>query len=304
MKMNKIENFFKRYELTSYLGTTYEDNEKITCYIKKNRIKKIPSGYIIKCKNGEENQKGYVKPICYIINDIEFDAPVIIEGDKNTEIIIKNSSLNSGLSITSKGKCIIDNCRIDAYSEEEKYSASYFSISNTTIHAARSFITISFLADKIDINNFHFLDIISDLKLEAKNELTISNSKVIIGRKIRCKSKVLKMDNKSLLGSSIVLTTEMLEINAEDYNQLNIAAKEIILNGKKVNTENKRVTLKQISNPLKEKRIELTKLLKMIKNEYEKRDLEDIAEYEKQLQKNLSRYKYEVNTKPIGKKTK
>ena len=261
MKMNKIENFFKRYELTSYLGTTYEDNEKITCYIKKNRIKKIPSGYIIKCKNGEENQKGYVKPICYIINDIEFDAPVIIEGDKNTEIIIKNSNLYSGLSISSKGKCIIDNCTIYTHSTIERFSASYLSISYTKIQATNSYIpfqaecsyrTVSLLADKIDINNFGFLKNVLEFKLEASDEITIRNYSEIEAEKINCKSKVLTMANNSSLGS---FATKMIEIDVEDYNELNLVGEAIILNGKEVNNGQRKVTIKPERNPIKIKRL-------------------------------------------------
>ena len=265
--MNKIEKYFKRYELTSYLGPTYEDSDRITCYIKKNRIKKIPSGYIIRCKNGQEdNQKGFVKPICYVLDNIEFDAPVIIEGDKNTEIIIKNSNLYSGLSISSKGKCIIDNCTIYTHSTIERYSASYLSISNTTgttietdriyipFQAKRSFITISLLADKIDINNFQFHNILnnSEFKLDASDEITISNNSEIEAEKINCKSKVLKMDNNSSLGS---IYTEMLEINAEEYNELNLAGKAIMLNGIDVNNGQRKVTIKPEKNPIRIKRL-------------------------------------------------
>ena len=60
------------------------------------------------------------------------------------------------------------------------------------------------------------------------------------------------MDNNSSLGS---INTKMLEIDVEDYNELNLVGEAIILNGKEVNNGQRKVTIKPERNPIRIKRL-------------------------------------------------
>lgn len=69
--------FVKNY-LTSNLGKVVEDDEKITCYVKKSKVKKKDYNYTIACFGiGEDEDKKKIakafkldKPIRYVIDGL------------------------------------------------------------------------------------------------------------------------------------------------------------------------------------------------------------------------------------------
>lgn len=68
--------YAKKY-LTNNLGKVVEDDEKITCYVKKRKIKNENYTYTISCLGVGEEQKEVAraynlnKPICYVLDGIE-----------------------------------------------------------------------------------------------------------------------------------------------------------------------------------------------------------------------------------------
>lgn len=81
--------------LTGNLGKVVEDDEKITCYVKRSKVKKKDYHYTIACFGIGENQEKVAKaynlnkPICYVIDGLKFKNIKYIYSD----IIIVKLSL-------------------------------------------------------------------------------------------------------------------------------------------------------------------------------------------------------------------
>ena len=102
-KLKKIVYTFARNHATNYitgnLGKVVEDDEKITCYVRRNKVKK--KNYTIACfgigKKQKEIAEAYKlnKPICYLIDSIKLKKhKAYIFKYNNTKIIIKIRILN------------------------------------------------------------------------------------------------------------------------------------------------------------------------------------------------------------------
>ena len=86
----KLYNIMRKYKmnyLTNNLGEVIEDDEQITCYVKKNKIEKNGKySYAIDCLGIENDDyrkkiaKAYNldKPICYVIDGLELDGKLSI----------------------------------------------------------------------------------------------------------------------------------------------------------------------------------------------------------------------------------
>ena len=109
--------------LTGNLGKVVEDDEKITCYVKRSKVKKKDYHYTIACFGIGENQEKVAKaynlnkPICYVIDGLKFKKhQVYIFGYNNCEVIIKNCDFGLGLHIHVNDKCTLDNTNITTFS--------------------------------------------------------------------------------------------------------------------------------------------------------------------------------------------
>ena len=118
-------------DITGNLGKIVEDEDKITCYVKKSRCKKERYHYTIACrgisKKNKELAKKYNinKPICYVLDGLEFkEDRVYIFGYNNCEVIIKNCTFdfNIYLNISINGKCTIENTIIKPYQRISIYA--------------------------------------------------------------------------------------------------------------------------------------------------------------------------------------
>ena len=250
--------------LTGNLGKVVEDDEKITCYVKRSKVKKKDYHYTIACFGIGENQEKVAKaynlnkPICYVIDGLKFKKhQVYIFGYNNCEVIIKNCDFGLGLHIHVNDKCTLDNTNITTFSYLS-IGANKLVIKNVDskqINAISSESNIYFGADnRIEVidSNIGCQNENINVSFLATNELNIVNSK-IIGKEVECKSSTINADEKSSL-------------TAEE-----------------TSNEKKSVVLKKITEPLSLKRLELVNLLKKVKTQCENINEEKVLEYEEQI---------------------
>ncbi len=270
--------------LTGNLGPVIEEEKKLICYVKKNKIKKGKSDCIIPCHGIEKTNKELAeeyklnKPIEYIIENLEFEKLVFIFGYNNCSVNIKNCTFNNGLLLNVKGKCTLDDTFIKSFEILQLY-AKEMAIKNINISNSMSFACVSLC---INIETDNKLDIFNSnigrenqktaVFLSSFNGINLAHTK-IAGNKIECKSKSIISDIHSSLTAS-----DNVKITTDDINQVNIISPNIIYNNKDFSSINN--TLEKVSNPLIIKRLELINLLKKLKNKCEKINIEKLEEYE------------------------
>lgn len=280
--------YAKKY-LTGHLGKVVEDDEKITCYVKRSKIRCKDYNYIIGCHGIGEQQKKVAKafkldkPICYVIDGIDLKKHrVYIFGHNNCEVIIKNCNFALDLHIRVNGKCTLDNTNITTFSYVA-IDANDLVIKNMDSEQIRVISTESNIGfganNRIDIIDSTIGSQKKDINVSflPTNELNLINSK-IIGKQIECKSHIINFDEKSSLTA-----TDKVNLQAEDFNSININAPIIVLNGEETTNKKRIVTLKKITEPLALKRLELVSLLKKVKNECENINSEKVLEYQEEL---------------------
>lgn len=260
-----VTRIYAKNYLTGNLGKVVEDDEKITCYVKKSKVKKKDHNYTIACfgigkdEDRKKIAKAYKldKPICYVIDGLELKKhKVYIFGYNDCEVIIKNCSFGLNLCVHVNGKCKLDNTDIKTF--------SYLSISAN---------------DKIDVIDSNVGNKKKNIKVSftATNGLNITNSN-ITGKEVECESSVINVDE-----SSSLTATDKVDLKTNDFNPININAPIIVLNGEEIANEKETDVLKKITDSLLLKRLELVNLLKRVKNEYESINSEKVSEYKEEL---------------------
>lgn len=275
--------------LTGHLGKVVEDDEKITCYVKRSKIKKKEYHYTIACFGIGDAQKKVAKafnlnkPICYVIDSIDLKKhKVYIFGYNNCEVIIKDCNFGLNLCVHVNGKCTLDNTNITTFSYLS-IGANDLVIKNMDsdqIRVISSESNIGFGADnKIDVINSNIGSQKKDINVSfiATNELNIVNSN-IVGKEVECKSSTINADEKSSLTAA-----DKVNLETDNFNSININAPTIVLNGEETANEKKSVVLQKITEPLALKRLELVNLLKKVKTQCENINTEKVLEYEEQL---------------------
>ena len=127
--------------MTNNLGKVVEEEDKIICYVEKKKCKKGKYSYVIPCfgntvryNNKKLAQKLKLdKPICYIIENMDFDKRVSIFGYNDCEVIIRNCNFEQGIYSHINSKCTIDNSYIKAFLDNTSISAKNLTIQNMTI---------------------------------------------------------------------------------------------------------------------------------------------------------------------------
>lgn len=282
---------YARMCLTYDLGKVVEDDEKITCYIKKSKIIKKDRNCIISCFGIGENEKrkkfakafNLDKRICYVIDGIDLRKyQVYIFGHDNCEIIIRNCNLGLGSSIWVDGKCTLDNTNIITLSSLS-ISAKDLVIKNMNKDQIKSFVSsssICFDADnRIDVIDSNIGNQNEDvtISLASTNELNIINSK-IAGKIVNCKSSTINTDEKSSLTA-----TDRINLQTDELSKIKMETPTVVLNGKEMINKNKKVVLEKVTEPLELKRIELINLLKKIKNKCEIINSKRVLQYQEEL---------------------
>ena len=294
----KIYNIMRKYAmnyLTNNLGEVIDDDEQITCYVKKNKIAKNEKySYAIDCLGIENDDyrkkiaKAYNldKPICYVIDGIELDGELKIFG-KGCEVIIKNCSFSLGLSVSGESKLTIDNTYINIFNYLSIY-ANELVIKNMRSEQLNDI----YYNSRLIFTSYSKLDLIdSDIGNNkqrfifcAKDSLNIVNS-TITGKEIECESSKINADEKSSLTASNIVSLKNV-----DFISINITAPVITLNGEELENENGKGVFRKSTDSLELKRLELISLLKKLKKQCESINTKKVSEY-KEMQ----------DAKPIGK---
>ena len=283
--------------LTNNLGEVIEDDEKITCYVKKNKL--LESGeysYDIDCLGiGNDDYRKKIakaynldKPICYVIDGLELDGKLTIFSG-SCEVIIKNCSFDLGLFVIAGGKFTLDNTYINIF--------NYLSIhaNELVIKNMRSEQLKDISRDRepmITFDSNSKLDLIDSnignnkqrFRFCAKDTLNIVNSNVT-GQEIECESSKINADKKSSLTASNIVS-----LKTGDFNSLNITAPVITLNGEELVIEKGKCVFRKSTDSLELRRSELISLLKKLKNRCESINT-----------KKVSKYKEMQDAKPIRK---
>lgn len=261
--------------MTNNLGKVVEEEDKIICYVEKKKCKEDKYHYTIPCF-GNAYQYNYKelarklnldKPICYIIENIDFDKRVSIFGYNDCEVIIRDCNFEYGLYGHINSKCTIDNSYIKTFLDNTSISAKNLTIQNMNIknELVYSKCHLNFYADnKLDIidSNIGRKKEKTNVTLESGDGINLINSK-IESDAITLKSKNISSNEKSHL------ITDKLNLNVEEFNDLNIDTPLIIYNGQSIiNKQNQ--TLSQENLLLKLKRLEFLEILKKLKERCEK----------------------------------
>ena len=282
---NVTRPYAKKY-LTGNLGKVIEDDEKITCYVKKSKIKKKDYHYTIACFGiGEKDRKiakayNLNKSICYVIDGIDLKKhEVYIFGYNNCEVIIKNC--NFGLNVCHiNGKCTLDNTNIKTF---------YFllikandlvikNMSSDQIEVIDSLKIIFDANDKIDVIDSTVDNKKKNIKVSffTTNELNIINSN-IIAKEVECESSIINVDENSSLTA-----IDKVALKTNNFNPTNINAPIITLNGEELVNEKDEDTFRKIINSSGLKRLELIRDLKKFKIECKKINSEKVSEYQEE----------------------
>ena len=273
-------------KLTNNLGKVVEDDEKITCYVKKSKLKKEYYNYIIACFGVGENEEKVAeayelnKPIRYVIDGIEFKKHgVNIFGYNNCEVIVRNCNFKFDVYIHVNGKCTLDNTRIKTFSHLLIGANDLIikNINNDHIEVIGQKSNIGFGANnRFDIINSNIGNKKENINISfsAINVLNIDNSK-IIGAKIDCEAPKIEIHNNAQLSAKKCVT-----INSGCFDPIDITSPVVKLNDNIINTQNKTVTLKQITDSKSLKRLELVNVLKIVRNKLKKQISDDVSQYE------------------------
>ena len=286
-----FRNYIARY-LTGHLGKVIEEDDKIICYVKKDKCQKEKYNYTIACfginkKNQELAEKYNLnKLICYVIDGISIDdEDVNIFGYNDCEIIIRNCNFDMGLHIHIQGKCTLENTFIREFNSLTIH-ANELLIKNMDIRNQLKLASVKLhirlsANEKLEINNSYIgkTKENTNVTITAPKQIEIYNSK-ISGDVVECKS------NKIISGKkSTIEATEKVNLRINEFYQINITSPVIDYNGNSIDTENKSVILKSTKDALKIKRFELIKLLKKIKNQCEETNKQKVEEYSDSLSK-------------------
>lgn len=273
--------------ITNNLGKVVEEEDKIICYVDKKKCKKDKYHYTIPCFGNavSYNYKKLAqrlklnKPICYIIENIDFDKRVSLFAYNDCEVIIRNCNFEQGIYGHINSKCTIDNSYIKAFLDNTSISAKNLTIQNMTIkNELYSNCQLKFSADeKLEIidSNIGKLNEQTTIILESGNNINLVNAK-IESDVITVKAKNIYTDEKSNL------ITDKLNLNIEEFNTLNITSPLIVYNGQSIiNAKNQNLSKDDLLLNLK--RLEFLEVLKKLKAKCESINNTKISEIKQEL---------------------
>lgn len=297
--MNKIEDYiynlkrnYAKNILTGNLGKVIEEEDKLICYVSKNKCLKnrdfiwniFCNGIVSDNRVTSANEYNINKPIYYIIDGIDFGKHVIhIYGYDNVNVIIRNCKFPYGLFVSINGDCLLEKSYVCAVMHNLLIGADNITIKDMYIYNELRYtqgLDIKIGAD----NNLNIIDSNigrlrekTNVSLEAGNILNLDNSD-IRGDIIECEAKKIVTHHASSL-----LSDKKAMIKSSDFEPIKIESPEIFINGYKFNSNNKTVYLKQKTSPLSIKRLELIELLRQVRDKCENVNSEDIQKYQEEL---------------------
>lgn len=265
----------KRYivmkHLTRNLGEVIEEEDRIVCYVNKNKFKKEKvNDYSISChgiyiKDRELARKYKLdKKIVYIIEDIDFKHNrIFIFGNQDCEVIIRNCDFSSSSRINIAGKCTLENISSKSNNYPVAIYAKELIINDTTItnvsNSKRELFIIINADKKLEINNSFIGDENCDIHIGVDNEINIYCSK-IKGMCIKCIAKHLVSNQKSWL-----IASGKLNFNVPSFYEITVSTPTLNCNDTTFSNLINPMILKQIDRT-KQNRLALIFYLNKLKN--------------------------------------
>lgn len=278
---------FAMKKITGNLGKVVEEDDKIICYVNKNKCNKELYKYNIRCfgtllKDKELAKKYDVnKTICYVFDSIDFDNhEVYIYGHDDSEIIIRNSYFKYGLCIGTDGKVSIENSSIKTSHTFSMYAKELMlkdinivndlALANFGLQVTLESSSISMVNTNIGKENEK-----TSVYLIAKDNLNMINSN-IVGDYVECESKKITADDNTLLKGS-----KQVKLKTSITPKINIISPVINYNSNSfLNSKN------LLSDPIAFKRLELIQTLRKISNACKTINNQKIEEYRNELNNN------------------
>ena len=287
-------------QLTRNLGKVIEEDDRLICYVNKHKCEKNIFTNTFACSGITDNDRrlaevyNLVKPIYYVFDGLVFDKnQVYIYGYDNANIIIRNCQFFYGLYVTVHGKCFLsENSYIRAFRRLSIYADDItikdMNIINELKYTSNLNVEIA-ADDNLNIINSYIgkMNEKSNIDISAGKKIIIDNSQ-IEGDNIKCESPKIETHHDSSL-----IATKRVNLNVKDFEPIKITSPVVALNNNEINSNNKPIKLKQLTNPLSIKRLELINLLKQVKVKCDKVNSNEINEY-----------KSYINNRPISKTLK
>lgn len=297
--MNKIKkeiyNLAREYAkgyLTGNLGKVVEEEDKLICYVNKNKIKKDYFGYTIICKDVRKPCKDLAnayklnKPIVYVISGLEFKKDnVNIYGHNDCKVIISDCKFHRGVKVDVDGECmirhtIIENSifkRISLFADRLTLQDMYI---DNFLHLAGCDLSI-FLGAKENLTVIDSfigrLNQRTNVSMHSENRMIINNSKMH-GNHVNCESsRIATYQNSEFMGGNSV------DIKTDSFNRIKVTAPTITLNGNEIDTKNKPVRLKPLTDSLSLKRLEVIALLKQLSDKCSEVNEKEISRYSEEV---------------------
>lgn len=228
----KLKRSYVKKKLFGKIGFVIETEDKLICYIKKEKLKR--ECYIedtldyeleyngLSGKEQEQAEKYNLdKPIVFILDGVNFSTHsflnLLIHSD-DSEIQIKNCYFGGELNITTSSKCIISNSII--HTSRQYYRHSSIAARDLVINNSQ-YDTFTEDNDGVSIhcNNSVEINFSTLGSCENSTHIYVSNVKVknstIYGRYMQIYSKKLET-TKSLL-----ISEDSIEIRADELNDIN-----------------------------------------------------------------------------------
>ena len=272
---NIVRNFYKGY-LVGNLGKVVEEEDKLICYVDKNKIKEEKYSYTIYCYGitgkDKELAKRYNldKPVHYIIEGITLkDKKVYIYNFHNDDcnITIKNCDFDWGCSIAANCDCTIDSTHIREFHllmiDTKNLTIKNMDLTNELAIAGADLSIRLGATENINLINANIGKEKERTKVSmiAYKNIELTNS-TVNGKEVECESKdIITNDNSSLNG------TDKVKIKSDNIDRINISSNTIVYNDKVLEQEEKKeVIIEKKDDDLTNKRLELISLLRNLKD--------------------------------------
>lgn len=294
--MNKIKNFLYGFiknqlkkQLTGNMGKVVEDDDKIICYVKKNKCSKYNrySFIIISRILNEQDKKlsklyNLDKKIVYLIENIDFNKNVRIFGYNDCDFIIRNCKFNGYLTVSINGDCNFNNVSIIGQTlltiGAKNLTFKNVNLKNKFKYAYDDLPIYIGADDKLNIIDSKIGDAKkSNISLYSGKSINILNSD-IKANEVDIKSKNIKSDdNSSILGFN------KISIKSSKFKTPKLYKSSIIINEKEIQTSKNEFSLSNPKTNMEIKRLELLSLLNEIKKQCEEKNSNEIESLQKKL---------------------
>lgn len=282
----KLAREYVKKQLTRNLGKVIEEDDRLICYVNKHKCEKNIFTNTFACGGITDNDRHLAKvynldkPIYYVFDGLEFDKnQVYIYGYDNVNIIIRNCKFFYGLHVRVHGKCFLsENSYIRAFRGLSVYADDItikdMNIINELKYTNNLHVEIA-ADDNLNIINSYIGKMNEKITIDisAGKKMVIDNSQ-IEGDNIKCESPKIETHHDSSL-----IATKRVNLNVKDFEPIKITSPVVVLNNNEINSNNKPIKLKQLTNPLSIKRLELIELLKRVKDKCDNVNSNEIDEY-------------------------